>query len=133
MLQQPYVPFASDEERSEYMGKLDAQEKWIKETPRDGGSVRAGDAQYFDKLIHDTHKKAADSNQRPAKMGEAAFDAELHSLVCRIGTAWIAVCKRQVVDGEHGRRWIIEVWIYVPHGNRNRGGGVDYNGPRSRL
>ena len=133
MLQQPYVPFSSDEERGEYMAKLAVQEKRIKETPRECHSVRAGDAPYFDRLIHDTHKKAADANQRPAKMGEAAFDAELHSLIYRIGTAWIAVCKRQVVDGEHGRRWIIEVWIYVPYGNGNRGGWVIYNGPRSRL
>ena len=133
MLQQPYVYFTSDEDRAEYMGRLAAQEERIKRTPRDCSNVRAGDAQYYDRLIHDTHKKAADANQRPAKEGEAAFDVELHSLVCRIGTAWIAVCKRQVVDGEYGRRWIIEVWIYVPYGNGNRGGWVIYNGPRSRL
>ena len=54
-------------------------------------------------------------------------------MVTKAGTPWIVICKRQVVDGEHGTRWIIEVWIYVPRGNGNRGDWVIYNGPRSRL
>ena len=119
--------------RFSWAAKLAVQERRIKETPRECHSVRAGDAPYFDRLIHDTHKKAAEAKQRPAKVGDAAFDAELHSLVARIGTAWIVICKRQVVDGGHGRNWIIEVWIYVPRGNGNRGDWTIYNGPRSRL
>ena len=115
------------------MGRGAVQERRIKEAPRDSLSVRAGDAPYFERLIHDTHKKAAETNHRPAKEGDPSFDADLHAVVTRAGTPWIAICKRQVVDGERGLRWIIEVWIYVPRGDGNRGDWVIYNGPRSRL
>ena len=53
LLQQPFVTFSSNEERGEYMGKLAAQERRIKGTPRECHSVRAGDASYYDRLIHD--------------------------------------------------------------------------------
>ena len=74
LLQQPFVPSTSEEERKEYMAELDVQEKRILGIRQDNTSVRAGDAPYFEKLIHDTHKKAAEAGHRPAKEGDKSFD-----------------------------------------------------------
>ena len=52
------------------MRRFEELEKQIKEAQTDTTSVRAGDAPYFDQLIHDTRKKAAESGYRPAKEGE---------------------------------------------------------------
>ena len=74
LLQQPFVSFTSEEEREKYMAELDVQEDWIRETRQDHTGVRAGDAPYFEKLIHDTHKKAAESGHRPAKEGDESVE-----------------------------------------------------------
>ena len=109
-------PFATEAEGEAYKAKLNEQEGRLKETRTDSTSVRAGDAQYFDQLIHDTRKKAADSGYRPAKEGDERFDAELHRIITLTGTPWVVSCKRQIVDGEGRVGWIIEWWFYRPNG-----------------
>ena len=79
----PTWPFADDAERDAYKAEL--EERWRRCQEARGRevktSVRAGDAQYFDQLIHDTHKKAADSGYRPAKEGDERCDAELQPVI----------------------------------------------------
>ena len=116
LLEQPYVAFATEAEGEAYKAKLNEQEERLKETRTDSTSVRAGDAQYFDRLIHDTHVKAADSGYRPAKEGEKQFDAELQRVLTLIGTPCISSCKRQIVDGDGRIGWIVEWWYYQPNG-----------------
>ena len=134
LLQQPFVPFASEEERTEYMAKLESQERRLKEIRQDDTSVRAGDAPFFDKLIHDTHVQAAKEGHRPAKEGDKSFDPELDRVVARARTPFVAWCKRQIVDGEGGIGWVIQMWTYLPIGDAWR--HVDtrqwviYRGPR---
>ena len=129
LLQQPFVPFTNDEERKEYMAELEVQEKRIKGIRQDNTSVRAGDAPFFEKLIHDTHKKAAETGHRPAKEGDASFDSELDSVVAKAGTPWGVFCKRQIVDGEDGLSWVIQMWTYLPTGDVDIAQWVTYNGP----
>ena len=133
LLQQPFVRFASEKERQEYMAELEGQEKRIKELSQDNTSVRAGDAPFFDMLIHDTHKKAAETGHRPAKAGDANFDATLDSVVARAGTPWGIFCKRQIVDGEDGISWVVQMWTYGPRGVVNIQQWAVYNGPRAKL
>ena len=82
--------------------------------PRGQDQRQAGDAQYFDQLVYDTHKKAADSGYRPAKEGDDRFDAELQQVIFTIGTWWLVSCKRQIVDGDGHIGYVIEWWIYRP-------------------
>ena len=130
LLQQPFVPFASEEERTEYMAKLESQERRLKEIRQDDTSVRAGDAPFFDKLIHDTHVQAAKDGHRPAKEGDKSFDPELDRVVARARTPFVAWCKRQIVDGEDGIGWVIQMWTYLPSGDINIRQWVIYNGPQ---
>ena len=84
-------------------------------------------------LIHDTHKKAAETGHRPAKAGDANFDAELDSVVARAGTPWGIFGKRQIVDGEDGISWVVQMWTYGPRGVVNIQQWAIYNGPRAKL
>ena len=134
LLQQPLVPFTSEPERQKYMAELEVQEQRLKECREDSVSVRAGDAPFFDQMIHDTHKKAAETGYRPAKEGDAAFDSELDMAVSQAGTPWGVFCKRQIVDGEGGISWVIQMWTCGPHGETNIHQWAFYNGPpRSRM
>ena len=100
---------------------------------QDNTSVRAGDAPYFEKLIHDTHKKAAETGHRPAKEGDESFDTELHEVVTKAGTPWVVFCKRHIVDGEDGISWVIQMWTYGPSGGVNIDQWVLCNGPWSET
>ena len=132
LLQQPFVRFTEERERMEYMAALAVQEQRIKETRQDNTSVRTGDAPFFDRLIHDTHKKAAESGHRPAKAGDASFDTELDFVVARAGTPWGIFCKRQIVDGEDGISWVIQMWTYQPRGGADIQQWAIYDGPPSK-
>ena len=129
LLQQPFVRFRSERERTEYMAELEGQEMRIKKSSQDNTSVRAGDAPFFDQLIHDAHKKAAETGHRPAKEGDAIFDSELHSVVAKAGTPWGVFCKRQIVDGDGNVSWVIEMWTYRPNGDVVITRWDIYNGP----
>ena len=133
LLQQPLVPFSGEKERKAYVSLLDDQETRLKQARGDTSSVRAGDAPYFDQLIHDTHKKAAEEGYRPAKAGDKGFDAVLDEVVARAGTPWGVYCKRQIVDGEEGISWVIQMWTYNPRGGTDIHQWTLYNGPRARM
>ena len=42
------------------------------------------------------------------------FKHELNELIVRIGTTWIAWCKRQIIDGDGNHQWVLEGWIWIP-------------------
>ena len=115
-LRMPSGPAPAPAIMQAYMADMQTWEKRIKEAKTDTSSVRAGDAPYFDRLIHDTRKKAAEKGYRPAKEGEDQYDPVLGRVISTIGTPFIATCKRQILDGGSHLGWVLEWWYYNPDG-----------------
>ena len=78
------------------------------------GTNRDGDGRRYEKLINDTHRKQLEQGRRPARAGDEDFNGVLHNIIMRIGTVWIAWCKRQIVDDDGVEREVLEGWVWVP-------------------